>query len=151
MPVLPEVGSMMVPPGWIKPSFSACSIIARPIRSLTLASGIARFQLADDLARQVLAKAAQPHQRRAADQLTQAVRNLFGHDGLGPSSPVRRTRRLRSRDRLGWVLTGLLEERDDTGGIRQLRSPAPEAVQFQVIPVTYSLATARCARSREGG
>src|SRR5436190_1456727 len=34
-PVLPEVGSTIVPPGLSFPSRSACSIIGRPIRSLT--------------------------------------------------------------------------------------------------------------------
>jgi hypothetical protein len=34
-PVLPEVGSTIVPPGCRRPSRSAASIIASPIRSLT--------------------------------------------------------------------------------------------------------------------
>ena len=34
-PVLPEVGSTIVPPGFSLPSASAFSIIAKPIRSLT--------------------------------------------------------------------------------------------------------------------
>ena len=40
MPVLPLVGSMMMVPGLIFPSRSAASIIARPMRSLTLPSGL---------------------------------------------------------------------------------------------------------------
>src|SRR2546430_1431583 len=35
MPVLPEVPSMMVPPGFSRPFFSASSIMAMPMRSLT--------------------------------------------------------------------------------------------------------------------
>ena len=40
MPVLPEVGSMMVVFGVIRPSFAAAVIMAAPIRSLTLPSGL---------------------------------------------------------------------------------------------------------------
>src|SRR5258708_26645340 len=39
-PVLPLVGSTMVPPGLRSPRFSASSIIARPIRSLTEPPGL---------------------------------------------------------------------------------------------------------------
>ena len=39
-PVLPLVGSMMVVPGLRRPSFSAAEIIAAPIRSFTLPSGL---------------------------------------------------------------------------------------------------------------
>ncbi len=39
MPVFPLVGSTMVPPGFRRPTFSAASIIATPIRSLTLPPG----------------------------------------------------------------------------------------------------------------
>ena len=40
MPVLPEVGSMMVVLGVMRPSFSPASIMAAPIRSFTLPSGL---------------------------------------------------------------------------------------------------------------
>ena len=40
MPVLPLVGSMMMVSGWIFPSRSAASIMDRPMRSLTLHSGL---------------------------------------------------------------------------------------------------------------
>ncbi len=40
MPVLPEVGSMMTVPALILPSRSPASIMARPMRSFTLASGL---------------------------------------------------------------------------------------------------------------
>src|SRR5258708_891421 len=39
MPVLPEVGSTIVSPDLIRPGRSACVIIARQIRSLTLPRG----------------------------------------------------------------------------------------------------------------
>ena len=40
MPVLPLVGSMMRVPLFKRPDFSASSIMARPMRSLTLAKGL---------------------------------------------------------------------------------------------------------------
>ena len=40
MPVLPEVGSTMVAPGFRRPSASAASIMARPMRSFTLPAGL---------------------------------------------------------------------------------------------------------------
>jgi len=45
MPVLPEVGSMMVAPGRRRPAASRASIIATPIRSLTLAAGLKNSSL----------------------------------------------------------------------------------------------------------
>src|SRR5437763_5067463 len=45
-PVLPEVGSTIVPPGLSFPSRSACSIIARPIRSFTEPPGLRYSSLA---------------------------------------------------------------------------------------------------------
>src|SRR4051794_27924514 len=45
-PVLPEVGSTIVPPGFSFPSRSACSIIARPIRSFTEPPGLRYSSLA---------------------------------------------------------------------------------------------------------
>src|SRR5919197_484503 len=39
-PVLPDVGSTIVPPGFSRPSRSAASIIGRPIRSFTLPPGL---------------------------------------------------------------------------------------------------------------
>jgi hypothetical protein len=38
--VFPEVGSTMVPPGFSRPAFSAASIMAMPMRSLTLPPGL---------------------------------------------------------------------------------------------------------------
>src|SRR3546814_7247711 len=45
MPVLPDVGSTMVPPAFSRPSRSADSIIARPIRSLIDPPGLLRSDL----------------------------------------------------------------------------------------------------------
>src|SRR5687768_1034347 len=45
-PVLPEVGSTMVPPGLSSPDFSAASIIRAAIRSLTLPPGLTYSTLA---------------------------------------------------------------------------------------------------------
>ena len=46
MPVLPEVGSTItVSPGRMRPSASSASIIATPMRSLTLASGLKNSSL----------------------------------------------------------------------------------------------------------
>src|SRR2546422_2204936 len=45
-PVLPEVGSTMVPPGLSRPACSATSIIRRPMRSLTLPPGFSISSLA---------------------------------------------------------------------------------------------------------
>src|SRR5262245_43963883 len=46
MPVLPLVGSMIVPPGRKSPSRSACSIMARQMRSFTLPPGFAASSFA---------------------------------------------------------------------------------------------------------
>ena len=45
MPVLPEVGSTMVPPGFSFPEASRPSIIDTPMRSLTLESGLKNSSL----------------------------------------------------------------------------------------------------------
>ena len=44
-PVLPEVGSMMVPPGFKAPDFSASSTIAKAMRSLMEPPGLVRSDL----------------------------------------------------------------------------------------------------------
>lgn len=51
-PVLPEVGSMMVPPGRSRPSRSAASIMATAIRSFTDA-GVGVLDLGDEVAGRV--------------------------------------------------------------------------------------------------
>ena len=40
MPVLPEVASMMVPPGFSSPEASAASTMALPMRSFTELAGL---------------------------------------------------------------------------------------------------------------
>ena len=50
MPVLPEVGSISVPPGFSLPSRSSASIIATPMRSFTLAIGLKNSSFARRLA-----------------------------------------------------------------------------------------------------
>ena len=45
IPVLPEVGSTSVPPGFSFPVASSCRIMFRPIRSFTLASGLKNSHL----------------------------------------------------------------------------------------------------------
>ncbi len=49
-PVLPEVGSTMVPPGFSAPERSPASISAGPIRSLTLPPGLKDSSLAASVA-----------------------------------------------------------------------------------------------------
>src|SRR5262245_48665184 len=51
MPVLPLVGSMIVPPGRSSPSCSACSIMARQMRSFTLPPGLRHSSFAQTSAR----------------------------------------------------------------------------------------------------
>ena len=50
-PVLPDVGSMMVPPGFSSPLASAASIIATAIRSLTEPPGLKYSTLASTVPR----------------------------------------------------------------------------------------------------
>jgi hypothetical protein len=46
MPVLPDVGSIRIPPGFSLPDASSASIMETPMRSLTLASGLKNSSLA---------------------------------------------------------------------------------------------------------
>ena len=50
IPVFPDVGSIMVEPGFNFPSFSACSIISFAIRSLTDPAGLKYSSFARSLA-----------------------------------------------------------------------------------------------------
>ena len=68
-PVLPEVGSTIVPPGFSFPSRSAASIIARPIRSLTEPPGFRYSSFARMRARPSRREPVEPHDRRVADQV----------------------------------------------------------------------------------
>src|SRR5437868_5493219 len=51
IPVLPDVPSMIVPPGLISPAFSAASSIAIPMRSFTLPPGFRYSSLASSTGR----------------------------------------------------------------------------------------------------
>ena len=68
MPVLPLVGSMITDP-LSSPRFSASSIIATPIRSLTLESGLNNSSFAKTVAFRPCRNSVQLHQRRVADGL----------------------------------------------------------------------------------
>ena len=84
MPVLPLVGSTItVLPGAIMPSRSAASIIARPMRSLTLASGFWLSSFATTCGVDAARHAVEPHERRVADQLGDVVCDLHGVPRLG--------------------------------------------------------------------
>ena len=68
MPVLPLVGSTITErPGSIRPSSSAASIIATPIRSLTEPPGLKYSSFAQTSAAGPLAQPAQRDQRRVPD------------------------------------------------------------------------------------
>ena len=70
MPVLPLVAStIVVRPGSIRPSASAASIIATPIRSLTDPPGLNISSLPKTLAAAVGHEPRELHHRRAADVL----------------------------------------------------------------------------------
>ena len=78
-PVLPLVGSMMVPPGLSRPARSAASIIGRPMRSLTEPPGLSISILASrsgwrSAGAEVAGHPADPDERRVADEV---------EDGLG--------------------------------------------------------------------
>ena len=88
MPVLPLVGSMITVSSLILPSRSAASIIARPMRSLTLHSGFKFSSLAGDRGHAALGDAAQLHQRRVADALGDVVVDA-GNTRCGHDDPFR--------------------------------------------------------------
>jgi len=71
MPVLPLVGSMMIVSGPIRPSFSAAHRHADAV--LDAVRGIEGLELGDDLGRGAFGQAAQPHERRIADQLGDVI------------------------------------------------------------------------------
>ena len=67
-PVLPEVGSTIVPPGLQQPARSASSIISAPMRSLTRPARIEHLELGQNGRAQSGRQARQPHQRRVPNQ-----------------------------------------------------------------------------------
>jgi hypothetical protein len=75
MPVLPEVGSMMTVSRPDRPARSAASIMATPMRSLTLPRGLknSSFGAAG------LGRALEPHEGSVADRLGDVVVDA-GHD-----------------------------------------------------------------------
>ena len=79
--------------GWIFPAFSAASIMATPMRSLTDQSGLKFSSLASDGGLGVADDAAQADQRRVADALGDVVVNAtakggVGHDQLTPVGEI---------------------------------------------------------------
>ncbi len=70
-PVLPEVGSTIVPPLVNSPSRSAASIMAMAGRSLTLPPGLRNSSLANSCAERSRADAVQPDEGRVPDQIEQ--------------------------------------------------------------------------------
>ena len=95
-PVLPEVGSTIVPPGWSSPEASAASIIRSAIRSFTEPPGLRYSTLASTSGPPASPSAAgverrrQPQQRGVADQVEERVHvlhlfRLGGHGELRPA------------------------------------------------------------------
>jgi hypothetical protein len=87
VPVLPLVGSTIVPPGFSLPSRSAASTRAIAARSLIEPPGLSASIFATSCGREPLAEPRQSHQRRLAD-------------GVEYSSPLRL---LRLETRSAWL------------------------------------------------
>jgi hypothetical protein len=85
-PVLPDVGSTIVPPGRSRPSCSAWVIIASAGRSLTLPPGLSISSLAAMVQLSPLGHAIQAEEWRVTDQIDQRIRDL----GLGRAGHARR-------------------------------------------------------------
>ena len=82
MPVLPLVGSIRtVLPGVILPAFSAASISARPMRSLTLETGILALQLDQNSSWQTGGQFIQPDQRGPSNDF-RYIRGYTRHNDL---------------------------------------------------------------------
>ena len=79
MPVLPLVGSMIIVSDRILPSRSAASIIARPMRSLTLQSGLKFSSFAAIVACSATAIRLSCTKRRAANALSDVFVNVGCH------------------------------------------------------------------------
>ena len=86
MPVLPEVGSTTTDaPGVSSPEASAASIIDSPMRSLTEPAGLNDSSLPRITAPEPSEMRAQPHQRRAADEIDDGVGDRHpGDPTIGP-------------------------------------------------------------------
>src|SRR5690348_5572188 len=118
MPVLPEVAStIVVRPGSIRPSRSAASTIATPMRSLTEPPGLYISSLANSSA---------PASGARRDSRTIGVRPtcaemLIGIGGIRPAilggeAAGRRSADERAEAGLRGLLTGLALDRDGLGG-----------------------------------
>ena len=83
MPVLPLVGSTMIVFGLIFPAFSAASIIATPMRSLTDQSGLKFSSLATTRRPRIADDAPQADERRVADRLGDVVVNVPAKGRVG--------------------------------------------------------------------
>ena len=70
MPVLPLVGSRMMVSGPIRPACSAASIMATPMRSLTLLAGLKNSSFATTAAAAPSVTRLQPDQWRVTRQLS---------------------------------------------------------------------------------
>ena len=81
MPVLPEVPSMMVPPGFSSPARSASSIILTAMRSLIELPGLKVSSLTSTVPGHVAGDPVDPDHRRVADGVEDGVGDL-GHGGL---------------------------------------------------------------------
>ena len=89
-PVLPEVGSTIVPPGWSSPEASAASTIRSAMRSLTDPPGLKYSTLASTAGAgagpaELLGHPPQPQQRRVPHQLDQGVMDLHRLIHLRPA------------------------------------------------------------------
>ena len=85
MPVLPLVGSTSVDlPGVILPCFSSASIMATPMRSLTLASGLknSSFKRMSALTPGLFGQARHAHQRRVADRFGDGIVDAAAAGGV---------------------------------------------------------------------
>ena len=104
--MLPDVGSMSVPPGRRLPSFSAASIEPQRDAVLDRAARVEQLELGDDLRLEPGGDAAQAHQRRLADRVQDRVsdvglqRRVRGH-GCESTTPRGARTAARARIRIG--------------------------------------------------
>src|SRR4029077_19720173 len=102
-PVLPDVGSTIVPPGFSLPSRSAFSIIARPIRSLTEPPGL----MYSNLARSLGATSAPIESSRTIGVLPTSSRTV-GYSRAILEKPTLQTEAERQGERGGAIYAGIL-------------------------------------------
>ena len=89
-PVLPDVGSTIVPPGWRSPAGSAASTMASAGRSFTLPPALRNSHLASTVAVEPLADTVEADERRVPDQIARCARRSAcgdrAHPGCAPAS-----------------------------------------------------------------